>query len=219
MELQEHIAAQLSISEKGKSRLLKLIKEGHAPARVLKARQVEERFLSGANGAQKTIYEKLTLNLPAISDEKQNLIVQRTQAYQNNPKQLLAGKALFEENCGICHRVGDKGGMIGPQLDGVGNWGVEALATKVLDPNRNISENFRTYTIQLKDGQSKSGLFRREDEQVLVMADQSGKEFTISKIDIEKQTASTLTLMPDHFGSTFDQSQFNSLMTYLLNLR
>ena len=219
MELQEHIAAQLSISEKGKSRLLKLIKEGHAPARVLKARQVEERFLSGANGAQKTIYEKLTLNLPAISDEKQNLIVQRTQAYQNNPEQLLAGKAIFEENCGICHRVGDKGGMIGPQLDGVGNWGVEALATKVLDPNRNISENFRTYTVQLKDGQSKSGLFRREDEQVLVMADQSGKEFTISKINIEKQTASTLTLMPDHFGSTFDQSQFNSLMTYLLNLR
>lgn len=219
MELQEHIAAQLSTSGKGKSRLLKLIKEGHAPARVLKARQVEERFLSGANEAQKSTYEELTMNLPPISDEKQALIVQRTEAFKNDPEQLVAGKALFEENCGICHRVGEKGGMIGPQLDGVGNWGVEALATKVLDPNRNISENFRTYTIHLKDGQTKSGLFRREDGQVLVMADQSGNEFTIPKKDIEKQTPSTLTLMPDHFGSTFDQSQFNGLMTYLLNLR
>ena len=219
MELQEHIAAQLSTSGKGKSRLLKLIKEGHAPARVLKARQVEERFLSGVNKAQKSTYEELTLNLPPISDEKQALIVQRTEAFQNKPEQLVAGKALFEENCGICHRVSDKGGMIGPQLDGVGNWGVEALATKVLDPNRNISENFRTYTIHLKDGQTKSGLFRREDGQVLVMADQSGNEFTIPKKDIAKQTPSTLTLMPDHFGSTFDQSQFNGLMTYLLNLR
>lgn len=129
----------------------------------------------------KLAYEQLTMNLPPISSEKQALIEQRTEAFQSNPEHLVAGKTLFKENCGICHRVGDEGGMIGPQLDGVGNWGVQALATKVLDPNRNISENFRTYTIHLKDGQTKSGLFRREDEQVLVMADQSGTEFTIFK--------------------------------------
>lgn len=52
MELQEHISAQLSISGKGKNQLLKLIQEGYAPARVLKARQVEERFLTGANEKQ-----------------------------------------------------------------------------------------------------------------------------------------------------------------------
>ncbi|MBI0400506.1 PVC-type heme-binding CxxCH protein [Cyclobacterium marinum] len=219
MELQEHISAQLSISGKGKNQLLKLIQEGYAPARVLKARQVEERFLTGANEKQKLAYEQLTMNLPPISSEKQALIEQRTEAFQSNPEHLVAGKTLFKENCGICHRVGDEGGMIGPQLDGVGNWGVQALATKVLDPNRNISENFRTYTIHLKDGQTKSGLFRREDEQVLVMADQSGTEFTIFKKDIEKQAPSNLTLMPDHFGTTLDQSQFNGLMTYLLNLR
>ncbi|EPR71453.1 PVC-type heme-binding CxxCH protein [Cyclobacterium qasimii] len=219
MELQEFISTQLATTNTGKNQLLKLIKEGHAPARVLKGIQVEERFLSGASEKQKAAFAELKENLPPISDEKQTLIVQRTKGYQNDSSQLVAGKTLFQQNCGICHRIGDDGGMIGPQLDGVGNWGLDALATKVLDPNRNISENFRTYTIKLNNGQTRSGLFRREDGPVVVMADQSGKEFTIAKKDIDEQTPSNMTLMPDHFGNSLSQSQFNGLMTYLLSLR
>lgn len=219
MELQETISIQLATNNTGKNQLLKLIKEGHAPARVLKSRQVEERFLSGASEKQKSAFDELTKNLPPISDEKQALIAQRTESYQSDSSQLGAGKTLFQQNCGICHSIGEEGGMIGPQLDGVGNWGLNALATKVLDPNRNISENFRTYSINLKNGQTMSGLFRREDGQVLIMADQSGKEFTIAKKDIDEQIPSNITLMPDHFGSSLSQPQFNGLMTYLLSLR
>jgi putative heme-binding domain-containing protein len=219
MEIQKTIAAQLATSNEGKTRLVKLIKEGHAPARVLKDRRVEERFLSGADEKQKMTFNELTENLPPIDEEKQALIVLRTENYQSNPSQVGTGKLLFRQNCGMCHKIADDGGMIGPQLDGVGNWGLNALATKVLDPNRNISENFRTYTINLKNGQTKTGLFRREDGQVLVMADQSGEEFTVAKKDISQQVPSNMTLMPDHFGNVLDQSQFNNLMTYLLSLR
>jgi hypothetical protein len=35
-------------------------------------------------------------------------------------------------------------------LDAVGNWGPTALIEKVLDPNRNVSESFRNYTIKLR---------------------------------------------------------------------
>ena len=219
VELQETISEQLATSNSGKEKLLKLIRDGNATARILKARKVEERFHSGASEKQRLAFDELTKNLPPISEEKQALIIERTKAYSKDPAQLDVGKTLFQQNCGICHRIGDDGGMIGPQLDGVGNWGLNALATKVLDPNRNISENFRTYTIKLKSGQAKSGLFRREDGQVLVMADQSGKEFTIPKKDILEQVPSKMTLMPDHFGNVLNQSQFNGLMTYLLSLR
>ena len=109
--------------------------------------------------------------------------------------------------------------MIGPQLDGVGNWGIHALATKVLDPNRNISENFRTYNFRLTNGEVKSGLFRREEGQVIVLADQNGQEFSISKNDVSEQTASNITLMPDTFSESLDQEKFNSLMAYLLSVK
>lgn len=219
IELQTAIAAQLARSSEGKSSLLNHIGQGDAPARILKARNVEEAFLSNASATQAERFRTLTANLAPISEERQRLIDSRIADYQPGDDALIAGAKLYEENCGICHQINNKGGLIGPQLDGVGNWGIHALATKILDPNRNISENFRTYNIRLNNGEVKSGLFRREEGQVIVMADQTGKEFTIPKNEISEQVASQITLMPDTFSSSLDQEAFDNLMAYLLSVR
>jgi putative heme-binding domain-containing protein len=219
IELQTTIAANLVKSAEGKSELLSHIRQGNAPARILKARNVEENFMSNASAAQKDGFFSLTANLTPISEERQQLIADKIKGFQSSEVAVLEGQKLYEENCSSCHQIDKKGGQIGPQLDGVGNWGIQALATKVLDPNRNISENFRTYNIRLNSGEVKSGLFRREEGHVLVLADQSGKEFNIPKNEISEQIASKITLMPDTFGSTLDQEKFNNLMSYLLQIR
>lgn len=219
LELQETIAALLASENAGKDRLIALIREGQAPARILKNRNVTENFLSGAIGPQKEAFESLTENLLPISEEREKLIAERVDHFEQSEAQVLTGRTLYEQHCSMCHRIEEGGGMIGPQLDGIGNWGLSALATKVLDPNRNISENFRTYTLKLKNGQTRSGLFRREEGQVVVMADQNGQEFSVPKNDIAEQTASTITLMPDYFSTTMNQEQFNDLMNYLLSLK
>ena len=91
------------------------------------------------------------------------------------------------QNCSPCHKIGITGGVIGPNLDGVNKWGAQALAEKILDPNRNIAENFRTYTIKTKDGKVMTGLFRREAGEVIVFADIAGQEFSVAKKDIEER--------------------------------
>jgi putative heme-binding domain-containing protein len=111
----------------------------------------------------------------------------------------------------------NQGGTIGPQLDGVGKWGPKALTEKILDPNRNVSESFRNYTITLKDGKIMSGLFRREEGEVIVFADLTGKEFAVPKNNIAEQKISKYTLMPDHFGEVLSQEEFNALLKYLLS--
>jgi len=93
------------------------------------------------------------------------------------------------------------------------------LTEKILDPNRNISETFRTYTLRLKDGRVLSGLFRRDEGEASVYANASGEEFTIVRKDILEKTASRFTLMPDQFGSTLAPEDFNALMSYLLTLK
>ena len=107
--------------------------------------------------------------------------------------------------------------MIGPQLDGVGNWGAQLLATKILDPNRNISEAFRTYTVRLKNGKVLSGLYRREEGQTLVFANPAGEEFAVPLREIAEKQASKYTLMPDSFGEVIEPENFNALLTYLLS--
>jgi len=92
------------------------------------------------------------------------------------------------------------------------------LTEKILDPNRNISQAFKNYTIRLKDGTVKSGLLRREEGQSKVFADLTGKEFTIANGDVAELKLSKYTLMPDSFESTIPEKDFNLLVNYLLSL-
>jgi putative heme-binding domain-containing protein len=127
------------------------------------------------------------------------------------------GHVAFIQNCSPCHKIGTEGGNIGPNLDGVSKWGPNALALKIIDPNRNISEAFRSYTVKLKDGKVLTGLYRRDEGAVMVFADATGQEFTVVKNDIVERTASKLTLMPDNFRNKLSQTEFNAIINYLIN--
>jgi putative heme-binding domain-containing protein len=195
------------------------VRKGQLRTRTLIDPRVEERMVFNSSPNQQKEYESLIANIDPISDERQALIEKRLAAFKlakSTTIQVDSGAQVFGKNCGICHRkLVDSG--IGPQLHGIGKRGAEALAEKILDPNRNISEAFRNYTIKLKDGKVLTGLFRREQGEVIVFGDLTGKEFSIPKKDIVEQTASRYTIMPDHFGTTLSQKEFNVLLTYLLN--
>ena len=109
--------------------------------------------------------------------------------------------------------------MIGPQLDGIGNRGLDRLLEDVLDPNRNVDVAFRTTTLRLSDGRVISGLVRREEDQQLVLADAQGKEFSIAKNEIEEQQKTPLSLMPANVGEIVPTDEFADLMAYLLTQR
>ena len=126
------------------------------------------------------------------------------------------GAQVFQQNCSSCHQINGSGGNIGPQLDGIGNWGHLALTEKILDPNRNISKAFITYSVELNDGKVTQGLFRREEGNLRVYADPAGQEFSISSGEIIEQTALPFTIMPDNFGQIIAEEDFNHLMYYLV---
>lgn len=219
VELQETISVEMVKNPDGKSKLMAFIKKGHAPARLLKQRTVEENMLANITPQQLKEFQELTANLVPISEERQKLIAEWLAEFVPDHNNLASGATIFEKNCSSCHQIANKGGLIGPQLDGVGNWGQTALATKILDPNRNITENFRTYNIFLNNGQTVSGLFRREEGQTVVLADQTGKEFSVSKPEIKEMSPSKYTLMPDNFNTALSKEEFNALLTYLLNTK
>lgn len=165
-------------------------------------------------------FEELTAEVEPISVERQKLINARLVAFEQLDRKSLSldsGHMVFDQNCGVCHKVGGQMG-VGPQLDGIGKTGARGLMEKILDPNRNISGAFKNYTIQMKDGTVKSGLYRRDEGASKVFADITGKEFVVAKKDIAEQKLSKYTLMPDSFGTTIPEKEFNLLINYLLTL-
>lgn len=219
-DLQSSIVMALAASPEGKNIIFRKVKNGELLPRTLIQPQVEERILRNISSEQKKEFTAITAKLEPIDKERQALITTRVLAFNTAAETVDAdsGKLVFKQNCAACHAIGNEGGSIGPQLDGVGKWGARALGEKILDPNRNVSEAFRNYTITLKDGKVMTGLFRREEGEVIVFADITGKEFSVAKDDIAEQKPSKYTLMPDHFGSVLSQDEFNALLKYLLSL-
>ena len=89
----------------------------------------------------------------------------------------------------------------------------------ILDPSRNVDQAFRLTTLGLKNGQIVSGLLLREEGQVLVLADNQGKEVRVATADVDDRTLSQLSPMPANLVDQIPASDFNHLLAYLLAQR
>ncbi|MBB6326803.1 putative heme-binding domain-containing protein [Algoriphagus iocasae] len=213
--LQVAIATVFVNSNEGRNSLLQAAKEGTISPRVLLDRRVNEQLLSKMNPAQTQSYEALTEGMASVVEERQDLIDARLARFVPKPD-IEKGKAIFINTCTVCHQIEGQGGIIGPQLDGIGNWGRRALTEKILDPNRNISQAFKTYTITTKDGDMLSGLFRREEGEQEIYANAAGQEFSVAKSNIKEKKVSQYTLMPDNFNESISEEDFDALIGFLL---
>ena len=217
-DLEILIVGVLATSSEGKDIVLKQVRNGFFLARTLLHPRIEERMLANISPRQRKEYEYLISAVEPLDVERQSLIEKRLAAFKSfspSQAQLDSGAIIFATHCSTCHqRDGQEG--IGPQLLGIGKRGAEGIAEKILDPNRNIVEAFRNYSITLKDGKVMTGLFRQEQGAVLIFGDLSGKEFSVPRKDIAEQKPSRYTIMPDQFGTTLSQKEFNMLLAYLL---
>ncbi len=216
---QKEIALALVKTPAGVDELFEAVKSEVVAPGLLLERQLKERLELVMREDQKAQFTEITFNKEPPSKEIQALIDQRLSEYSSENTSIAEGNRVFNQTCLPCHEVSEQGGTIGPQLDGIGNWGESALAEKILDPNRNISKAFVTYTIKLKNGNIQTGLFRRVEGNLVVFANAAGGEFTIPSNQIQEQNPNPYTLMPDHFGETLSQEDFNALLTYLLSLK
>lgn len=220
--LQSAIATSLASSSEGKDIVLNKVRQGQFFSRVLIEPKVSERMLLNISSKQKMQYDELIANVEPVNNERNKAISMMTGLYTTSSKKntlpsLDEGYKIFIQNCSNCHKIGAEGANIGPNLDGVSKWGPTALATKIIDPNRNISEAFRNYTVKLKDGNMLAGLYRRDEGAIIIFADAAGREFSMAKNDIAERIPSKVTLMPDNFRNSLSQKEFNGLLNYLLN--
>ncbi len=158
--------------------------------------------------------------LPVSPEQRKQLdalIATRTAAFAKAKPDVAAGKTVFTTNCAVCHQIRGVGGLIGPQLDGIGARGADRLCEDILDPNRNVDAHFHLHTLTLKDGSALSGFLKGEAGQVLILADAAGQEQRVSKNDLAKDVTTPMSLMPPVFGQMLDEKTFINLLGYLMN--
>jgi putative membrane-bound dehydrogenase-like protein len=213
------VALNMAATKIGGEELLSSVRAGFMPARVLQERLVLERLKSSGIPDLDKQVAGLTKGLPPADQKLAALIKQRTARFASAKPDREAGAKLFAKHCAACHRIGDQGGKVGPNLDGVGVRGLERLLEDTLDPNRNVDAAFRARVLNLADGTTKTGLMLRVEGEVLVMADDQGKEFRVPTKDIESNRETALSPMPANFGEVIPEAEFRDLIGYLLEQR
>ncbi|HUS36414.1 MAG TPA: PVC-type heme-binding CxxCH protein [Verrucomicrobiae bacterium] len=216
--VQTKVAQSLASTTAGAEKLLELIQDRAASPQLLLDRATADKI----SGLKKPAYveqiKKLTEGL-SQNEEAQKLIDKRRAEYKPLANDVREGEAIFAQNCAVCHKLNNVGNLVGPQLDGIGNRGLERLLEDLLDPNRNVDRAFRTHVITLKDGDVVSGLPRREEGELLILADSLGKEVSVKKSAIESRRESESSLMPQNFGDLIPAEDFRKLMAFLLTKR
>jgi putative heme-binding domain-containing protein len=215
--VQNRWAQALAGTPTGAEALLVSIESGRLPPRLLQPASVRDRVKAAKPANWESRVAKLTQGLSPANEAADKLIAERKAAYASAAPNVATGKRMFDQYCAVCHRIDGNGGLVGPQLDGIGNRGMERLLEDILDPNRNVDTAFRSHTIVLKDGDIVGGLPRREEGELLILADSTGKEISIPKKDIQERRESETSLMPENFGEVIPSGDFNNLMAFLLS--
>jgi putative heme-binding domain-containing protein len=214
--LQRDLAAAMASAKPGATILLDTITTGKASPRLLQDKTIVERLrASGITDANERI-AALTKGLPTADDRINALITQRTAGFASSSPDPKRGLEIFKTQCAACHKIGDLGGKVGPQLDGIGARGPERLLEDILDPNRNVDAALRAVIINLQDGDVVTGLKVRDEGKVVVIADAKGQEIKINSDDIQRTSVSNLSPMPANFADLIKEQDLYDLLAMLM---
>lgn len=134
------------------------------------------------------------------------------------------GQAIFMDEriakCIVCHKVGRKGGEVGPDLTTIGGkFDRPHLIESLLEPSRQIVEGYRSTVVVTTSGQVETGIVKGESTEAITLLDANGKRKTIRAADIDERSISAVSLMPENVVQEIGESGFADLVAYLETLR
>ena len=149
-------------------------------------------------------------NLPSIS------ALLKLKGDAKNGEKLFHSKAI----CFTCHKVGDKGNDVGPNLSDIGGkFGKDTLLDSLINPSSAISFGFETANIKTKDGKDYNGYFIDSDSDPLVIRDLAGNRTNIPKKNIAKKEMMKTSIMPSVKNLALNAQEIADITTFLATLK
>ena len=210
------LAEQLAADIPGAEALLRLMDSGRASSRLLLRPTVQQRLKAIGTEELSRRIRVLTQQLPSEDSVVEQLLATRRSTLAQSSGNHDLGKELFKKNCLTCHQVAGEGKQVGPNLDGIGNRGLDRVLEDLLAPNRNVDVAFRTTTVVTNEGKAISGLLKELEGNRISIVDSQAKETILNSDIIEERIGSTSSPMPTNFGETLSINQLQDLVAYML---
>ncbi len=126
------------------------------------------------------------------------------------------GQKVFERECITCHRLGEKGHEVGPNLATIRHRSAEEVMTHVLDPNREVAPNFVQYVVTIDDGRVSTGIIANETATSITLKRAENVQETILRQNIEELASTGTSLMPEGMEKKIQPQEMADLLAYVL---
>ena len=128
------------------------------------------------------------------------------------------GSKVYERVCAQCHRLGERGFQVGPNLALTRNRTPAALLEAILNPNLELPPNFVNYIVIDHNGRTVTGLVIGETAASVTLGRENGATETILKKNIDQMTSTGTSLMPEGLEKLVDQQNMADLLAFLANV-
>lgn len=217
--------------------LLDALESGVVPPVSLGALRREQLIEHG----ETAIRDRARRLLAESGSDERAAVVNNYQSALSLPRDPKRGAEIFARTCARCHRLGDVGHDVGPNLLAARTRPDATLLVDVLDPSSALAHGYTAYTIVTGDGRAFTGLLASETATSITLrnaadADQAPRdkpsadsdpdgsktrpdpgpvEHVILRREIEAMQASTKSLMPDGLERELSPQQLADLIGFL----
>ena len=131
------------------------------------------------------------------------------------------GEAIYtgKGQCGTCHTISGKGGLIGPDLTNLGARSTvrrirEALTVAKPHP----PAGYRPVTVHLKDGSPGRGVLKNENNFSFQILGTDDRLHLLSSDEIDRMVRDDVSLMPSDYDKRLNVEELTNLIAYLSRL-
>jgi putative heme-binding domain-containing protein len=125
------------------------------------------------------------------------------------------GATMFAKLCLPCHAIQGRGNHVGPELSGAASRPKEALLMDILDPSRQVTPDFISYTLTTTQGETVTGLIAAESTTSITLRRVGQADETISRNQIAGLRGEGKSLMPDGLELGLTQQDLADLLDFL----
>jgi putative heme-binding domain-containing protein len=127
-------------------------------------------------------------------------------------------EAYAATQCLQCHRLGNEGGAVGPDITAVASRFSRAdMLSSILEPSKVVSEQYQNITVVKKDGDDVTGrLIEETDTKLVLVPNQlTGDKVEVKKSDVQSRAASKLSPMPEALVNILTKDEILDLLAYI----
>ncbi|MEW6306305.1 MAG: c-type cytochrome [Verrucomicrobiota bacterium] len=129
------------------------------------------------------------------------------------------GKEAFTAaQCFACHRFGEEGGAVGPDITAViSRFSRRDILESIVDPSKVVSEQYQNITVLQKDGEDVTGRLVEDTNTKLVLVPNqlTGDKVEILKNKVAKITPSKLSPMPEGLINVLTKEEILDMLAYI----